>query len=225
MSSKNLRAIRLTSKRAVLLKACLYTDLVLPAPGFNGLTMTIRTKLVLILLGFIILPMMLGIAVLFSHMQDVVRDVRVMQLENIVNLEKEWVDAFFTERKADINLFQTLTVVKDNLPIFLKYSGEKQSPPYVSAKNSLKYGEAMRVQHADTPTSCWWTQGRVILVANEAHRPVNSASRFQTSTPGPLKRRKGVYFGAYTKRNGFSMLCTAPLHDNAGNFIGEAALR
>lgn len=188
--------------------------------------MAIRTKLVLILLGFIILPLMLGIAVLFSHMQGIVRDVRVMQLENIANLEKERVDAFFMERRGNVELFQTLVVVKDSLPVFLKYRNEKNNPSYISAKRQLAERlDTMRETYGYSDAMLVDTKGKIVLVANEAHmkshfgKPLSSidAVAFEGG-------RRGVYFsGIYKSGDGFGMLCTAPLHDNAGNFIGEAA--
>jgi len=188
--------------------------------------MAIRTKLILILLGFIILPMMLGVAVLFSRMQGVVRDVRVMQLENIANLEKERVDAFFSERKSDVQLFQTYPVVKDNLPTLLKYSSEKQSSSYANAQRRLEERlKSVQAAYGYSDVMLVDSNGTIVLVASEAHIKDHLGKRLSFIDAGAFEGgRKGVYFsGIYKSGNGFGMLCTAPIYGRAGEFIGEAA--
>ncbi len=90
--------------------------------------MTVRTKLAAILLSLVILPMLLGIAVLFSYVRDIVRDVRVYQLENIANLQKDRLEAFFAERKEDAELFRNYAVIKDNLPVVARLSADINNP-------------------------------------------------------------------------------------------------
>ncbi len=67
--------------------------------------------------------------------------------------------------------------------------------------------------------------GKVILAANDAHKEDRLGKLLSTIEARSFEGgRHGVYIsGIYSRRSGFGMLCTAPLHDNAGVFIGEAA--
>ena len=100
--------------------------------------MAIKSKIILIFLGLVLLPMIIGLTVLFSYVRDVVMEVRILQLENIVNLEKSRVESFFKERKEDVQLFQTSPAIRDNLPVAIKYQADKKSPQYLQAEKALE---------------------------------------------------------------------------------------
>ena len=193
--------------------------------------MTIRAKLVAILLALIILPVALGIAALFSYVRDMVMGVRILQIENIANFEKTQVEAFFSERNSDIKLFQTYAVVKDYLPVLLRLSDAKNSPSYVNAERQLKERlDAVRTAYGYTDVMLVDPGGKIILVADESHKKDHLGKPLSYLDATAFEGgRNGVHFGGiYMRRTrgeeeGFSLLCTAPLHDRAGGFMGEAA--
>src|SRR3989339_961900 len=132
--------------------------------------MTIRSKLILVLLGCIIIPTTIGIMAMFSVMGNVVKDVRIIQLENIVDLQRARIDAFFLERQDDIKLFQTNLNVQKNLPIFLKYTGKKQNQGYLDAKKELeKLLAAVRLSYGYLDVMLTDTNGKIVLAANQTH--------------------------------------------------------
>jgi HAMP domain-containing protein len=190
--------------------------------------MTVRAKLATIFLTLIIFPAVLAGVLLFSYIRDVVKEVRVHQLESVAGQEAKKVDAFFAERRGDALLFQTYPIIKDNLPVFIRLAHDRQSPAYIMAKQQLedRLKTLVRV-YGYSDVMLAGPDGRVVAVGNEAHiseqlgKPLSLLDK-KAFDAG----RKGVYFSdiymsALDRR--YAMLCTAPLLDNRGGFMGEVA--
>ncbi|OFZ45917.1 MAG: hypothetical protein A2381_19490 [Bdellovibrionales bacterium RIFOXYB1_FULL_37_110] len=186
--------------------------------------MTIRSKLILVLLGCIIIPTTIGIMAMFSVMGNVVKDVRIIQLENIVDLQRARIDAFFLERQDDIKLFQTNLNVQKNLPIFLKYTGKKQNQGYLDAKKELeKLLAAVRLSYGYLDVMLTDTNGKIVLAANQTHISNEIGIHLSDIEPDAFEggRHQTYFSGIYRSGNGFGMLCTAPLFSDSKDFLGE----
>jgi signal transduction histidine kinase/HAMP domain-containing protein len=188
--------------------------------------MTVRTKLAAILLSLIILPMLLGIAVLSSYIRDIVRDVRILQLDNIANLERNKLDAYFAERKGDVELFQASSAIKENLTVLAASSKDRQNPDYIRARKDIEERlAAMRQIYGYRDIMVTDTAGNIICVGNESHISKDLGKNIADIDGKAFEGgRAGVYFsGIYkTGDKSFGMLLTAPLYDSLGKFTGEA---
>ncbi|OFZ22052.1 MAG: hypothetical protein A2202_00820 [Bdellovibrionales bacterium RIFOXYA1_FULL_36_14] len=186
--------------------------------------MTIRSKLVLILFGCIIIPTTIGIMAMFSRMENVVKDVRMIQLENIVDLQRARIDAFFLERRDDIKLFQANLVVQKNFPIFLKLLGQTNNLMLSNAKKELETQlEAVRSSYGYLDVMLVDSAGKIVLTANPKHTNNEIGTYLSDIEPDAFEGGKHqTYFsGIYKSGNGFGMLCTAPLFSHSNDFVGE----
>ena len=186
--------------------------------------MTIRSKLILILVGCIIIPTTMGIIVMFSQMERVVKDVRIIQLENIVDLQRARIDAFFLERQDDIKLFQANLNVRKNFPIVLNYSGQKKNSLQSNARKELETQlEAVRSSYGYLDVMLVDINGKIVLSANSTHSKSEIGTHLSDIEPDAFDggRYQTYFSGIYRSGDGFGMLCTAPLFSNSNDFIGE----
>jgi len=192
--------------------------------------MTIRSKLILIFVSLVILPAILGGAVMFTYMRGVVRDVRLYQLENIASQQKDRFEAFFDERRGDAEYFQTFDVIKDNIDVIKSHPASHNAPEYQKAVREVeKQLGALRRIYGYSDTMLTDTKGHIICVGNPVHRSAQLGKPLSMLDPKAFEGgRKGAYFsGIYktgTDGRSLGMLMTAPVKDNAGAFAGEVAL-
>jgi len=184
--------------------------------------MSIRSKLILVLFGCIIIPTTVGIIAMFSHMENVVKDVRIIQLENIVDLQRARID--FLERQDDIKLFQANLIVQKNLPIFLKHSGQTKNRLYSNAKKELEAQlEAVRSSYGYLDVMLVDINGKIVLTANPKHNNNENGTYLANIEPDAFEggRHQTYFSGIFRSGNGFGMLCTAPLFSSSHDFLGE----
>ncbi|MBF0299271.1 MAG: HAMP domain-containing protein [Oligoflexia bacterium] len=210
--------------------------------------MTIRSKLILIFLGFIILPTLIGMVTLFSNLNDVVRDIRISQLENIVDLERSSLDTFFLERKNSAKLFQANLNMQENLSKFLKYSGKKPGTSYSRANSRAKkrLREIMKNMYSTygySKVMLLDTRGKILLVVNQtdvsykiddnpskdssdklSDKQLSDKLSNQLSNPEINAFKEGlnkIYFSGIDKElDDYNMHCAAPLYSSSNNLLG-----
>ncbi len=72
--------------------------------------MSLKKKLIILLIAFTLIPLATFGVVIFSHARTVLQSVRIAQLNNIADLKKDKIETFFSERTADIRSTQNYLV-------------------------------------------------------------------------------------------------------------------
>jgi PAS domain S-box-containing protein len=190
------------------------------------IAMPLKTKLIILFMSFILVPLVLFGAVVFYRAQSMLTTLRIAQLNNIVDLKKDKIETFFSERTADIRSTQNYLNIKRNLPVLSQREGRGKSAAYAGAMEELdgqlkpfqRDSGYLNVMLADA-------RGRVVY-ATDAKRGSRFLNRLLPRKSYDAAKQ-GIYFtdvspaGQGGKNTIWGM---APLHSLGGAFIGEAAI-
>ena len=186
--------------------------------------MSIRTKLILLLLAFAGIPLVLFGTLVFSKARTGLENVRIAQLNNIADLKKDKIDTFFDERKADIRSAQHFLNIRRNLPLLAARPGKEASSAaareldgqLIPFKEAKRYLNVMLVDR----------QGRIIYVSNKADRV--GLGKFLPDRRIFEEGKKDIYFTDVFEGEspdaGYKMFAVAPVHDLNGEFTGEVVI-
>jgi PAS domain S-box-containing protein len=186
--------------------------------------MSIRTKLIILLLAFAGIPVLLFGTLVFTKARTELETVRIAQLNNIADLKKAKIETFFEERKADIRSAQHFLNIRRNLPLLAARSGNGAR---VAAMGELD-GQLIPFQTANGYLDVMLTdrQGRIIYASNNAHR--DDLGKLLPDRRIFEEGKKDIYFTdvleGETPGAGFRMFAVAPVHGLNGEFIGEVVL-
>jgi len=189
--------------------------------------MSLKSKLIILFISFTLVPLAVFGVVLLSRAQDILKTVRISQLNNIADLKKDKIEVFFQEREADVRSAQDYYNIRRNLPVLSRHR-KASDPEYITAKKMLdnqlrtfqKAAGYLDVMLTDT-------NGRVLYVSNPTHeatqmrRPLLDRKAFGEG-------RKGIYFtDVFVNEalgNQFEMYGVAPVRDLQGAFAGEVVM-
>ncbi len=190
--------------------------------------MPLKKKLIILFIAFTLIPLVLFGAIVFSQARNILKAVRIAQLNNVADLKKDKIETFFKERKADISSAQHFLNIRRNLPILSAYANDKTARVYVKAMKELD-GQLKPFQEYCGYLDVILTdkKGGVVYVSNDTHK----AEHMGKPLPGGKafeEGKKGIYFTDIFrgKESGdrFAMLGVAPITDLRGKFAGEVAL-
>jgi signal transduction histidine kinase len=193
--------------------------------------MPLKTKLIIVLISFTLVPLVLFGAILFFQAGNSLESVRLAQLNNIADLKKDRIEAFFAERTGNIRSAQNFLNIKRNLPVLSAPERDQSPAAYTNARKELD-GQLRPFQQAHGYLDVMLTDrtGRVVYSSDEKHKPADREKFIQDSRFFEEGKR-GVYFtdvlmnkAPGDARTPFEMLCVAPLTDLNGNFIGEVVI-
>ncbi len=187
--------------------------------------MSLRTKLILLLTAFTIIPLLFFGMMVFSSARNTLKAVRTAQLNSIADLKQDRIETFFNERRADIRSVQHFYNIKLNLPVLSRLLREKSllSPghAYEDLDRQIKefqkydYLNVMLIDH----------DGMVVYCSDAAY-----AARY-AGKPFPERNvyaegKRGVYFtDVFKSASGrYEMMEAAPVKGFNGKFIGEVLL-
>jgi signal transduction histidine kinase len=186
---------------------------------------SIRTKLIILLLAFTGIPLLLFGTFMFTKSRSELETVRIAQLNNIADLKKDKIETFFIERKGDLSTAQRIESIRRNLPALNRTITHSQSPAYLQAKKELDdrlkpYQDAygyIDIMLADA-------QGRIVYTRNDAHG-ATKLGKVVEDRRSFAEGKKDIYFSdVYFDKSvdqHFEMLGVAPIKDSEGNFVGE----
>jgi PAS domain S-box-containing protein len=190
--------------------------------------MSLKSKLILLFISFTLIPLALFGTIAFSQAKNILKTVRMAQLNNIADLKKDKIETFFREREADVRSAQDFRNIRNNLPILAQHVGHRAAPAYIRAKNSLDDQiKTFQRSYGYLDVMLLDARGTVVYVSNDEHakfqlgRPLRDAKYFSEG-------QKKVYFtdvftDARTDRR-FEMIGIAPVHGLNGAFVGAVAL-
>jgi signal transduction histidine kinase len=191
--------------------------------------MSIYKKLLILFLSLSLLPMLvIGIWSFYTSRESLEKAI-LRKLEGIASLKVENIEAYFNERRGDVQTAQISFILKENLPILNRLIGDITSPDYIKARATVdKFLKTYEVAYRYFDIMLINPDGIVVYSSNEEH------STFQLGKP--LFESMWVVFEKGRKVTSFSdvyrdkirpeqflMTVTAPIHDSEGKFIGEIA--
>ena len=186
--------------------------------------MSIRTKLIIILFAFIVVPVFFFGMMVFSNARSSLMSVRIAQLNNIADLKKEKIETFFNEKKADIGSGRNFPDIKQYLPLLIKHSDNRSDPAYVKAWQEIddhlktfqkNYGY-LNVMLTDTKGTIMYASSKPELVGGR----LMIVNYFEEG-------RKGIYltdvFKNKSDKDRSEIVAAAPVNVK-GKFIGEIVI-
>jgi len=193
--------------------------------------MTIRKKMILIVLASTIIPMcfvgMLG----YFHARKTLQSLRMEQLRSIADLKVKRIEDFFAEQKKHIMIAQHRPTLKKYAAILAEYSGGFSSPAYETIRDELD-----RALTTYQPVYDY----KNVLLTNSEGRIVYLLSRSSASPPlgrslpDFLERsfneeqneiQYAILFEEKDGASKFSMFLTAPIRNFDERFVGIAAFQ
>jgi|GEM_PF-858382 len=189
--------------------------------------MPIKTKLLLILISFAMIPVLVYGIFIFADARTSIQEVRIAQLNNIADLKKDKIETFFRERSSGITAAQSFYNIKTNLPKLNKLLQEGADLSHGMALEDLDR-QIKEYQKAYAYLNVLLTDptGRIVYSSNESEKvhigkTVPEVDFFR-------KAGKGIYFTDVFRNKSFQdrleMIGAAPLFDFKGAFIGEIVI-
>lgn len=185
--------------------------------------MSIRTKLVLILVAFTSIPVFFFGLMVFSNARSSLMTVRIAQLNNIADLKKDKLETFFHERESDIKSAQNFYIIKLNLPLLNRRLHDRADLSHNKSHEVLdRQISEFQKSYGYLNVLLTNPEGVVLYSSDNAYEADNLGKPFperQIYEEG----KKDIYFSDVSKRPAtgrFGMMASAPLKGFDGKFIG-----
>jgi signal transduction histidine kinase len=190
--------------------------------------MRLKTKLIILLITFTLVPLVIFGSILFARARSILESVRLAQLNNIADLKKAKIEAFFIERTSDIKSAQNFLTIKRNLPVIAAPERARSRTAYDGAMKELDDQlQPFQQEYGYLDIMLTDRKGRVVYSSEEKHKPADQR-RYLPDSGIFEEGKKGVYFTDVLiskipgdDGNQYEMFCVAPLKDINGYFIGE----
>jgi signal transduction histidine kinase len=190
--------------------------------------MPLKTKLVIWLISFTLLPLVMFGAIIFSQTRSILESVRLAQLNNIADLKKVRIETFFIERTGDIKSAQNFLTIKRNLPVVSAPERGRAHTAYAGALKELNDQlRPFQREYGYLDIMLTDRKGRVVYSSEEKHKLTDQGISLPDSRIFE-EGKKGVYFtDVLTNKvpgdagNPYEIFCVAPLTDINGYFMGE----
>jgi len=188
--------------------------------------MSIRLRLTIIFLAFILVPSLFIGLLTFKNYRNSLESILLSKLQDIVAFKADKIETYFTGLKANIAVAQGYYNIKKNLPLMTRFAGRPEGPEFLAAKGMLD--EQLRQM---TPVlgladiMLVDPQGKVVYSSSPGH----TAKDFLKLLPDPEQKtfregKKRIYFSDIfplkVSDGRLEMLIAAPAHDLSGAFIG-----
>ncbi len=191
--------------------------------------MTIRKKMILIVLACAILPMCFVGTLGYFHARKTLESLRMEQLRGIADVKIKRIEDFFDEQKKHIMIAQQRPTLKRNASILAAFAGDFSGPVYGTIRDELD-----RALTTYQPVYDY----KNVLLTNPEGKIVYRLSR--SSAAPPLGHSLSDFLGrsfnedkneihyasSFAEKNGisrFSVFLTAPIRSVEERFVGMAA--
>jgi PAS domain S-box-containing protein len=191
--------------------------------------MTIRKKMILILLASTIIPLCLVGSLGYFHARQTLEAVRMEKLKSIADLKAKRIEDFFVDQKNHIMIAQQRPTLKKYAAILVESSGDFSNPVYEAFRRELD--QAIRIYqpvYAFRNVFLTNTEGKIVYALDRSSDrdllgqflPGLRGRSFASSQNGILS---SDIFASKIKTNQFSMIFLAPIRSEADQFLGMAA--
>jgi PAS domain S-box-containing protein len=191
--------------------------------------MTIRKKMILILLACTIIPMCFISMLGYYHARKTLQSLRMEELKSIADLKVIRIEDFFADQKKHISVAQQRPTLKKYTAMLGEFSEDFSSPVYETIRDELDRSLSIYEPVYDF---------RNVILANSAGRIVyvldrSSAQELLGQTMTDLwgksfvESKSGIQlsdiFLSKTETGGFSILFLAPIRSDEEQLVGIAA--
>jgi PAS domain S-box-containing protein len=191
--------------------------------------MTIRKKMILILLACTIIPMcfvgMLG----YYHARNTLESLRIEELKSIADLKVKRIEDFFSEQKKHIMIAQHRPTLKKYISILADFSGDFSGPVYETIRDELDRALVIyQPEYHYNNILLTNPEGKIVYVLDRS----SARELLGRAVPDPLGKsfadgRNGIrfsdIFASKIETGRFSMFFLAPIRSDEGRIVGVAA--
>jgi len=191
--------------------------------------MSIRNKLILILIACSIVPMIFVGTLGFFDARKTLEKLRVAELTSITDLKVKMIAEFFADRKKDILLIQGYPDIKRSATLLADFSGNHSDPIYRAIKDELDgVLKGFQLVYKYLNVLLANSDGEIVYVFDESGVLKYSGNHL----PDPFRKafeegKDKVYFSdifiSPTVTDQFAMLVTAPVKSLGGKIVGVIA--
>jgi PAS domain S-box-containing protein len=191
--------------------------------------MSIRNKLILILIACSILPMIFVGTLGFFDARNTLEKLRMAELTHITDLKVKMIADFFADRKKDVLLIQGNPDIKRSATLLADFSGKHSDPIYRAIKDELdSVFKGFQLIYNYMNVSLANLDGEIVYVFDESGASKYSGNRRLDPFRKAFEEGKDkVYFSdifiSPTVADQLAMLVTAPLKSPGGKTVGVIA--
>jgi PAS domain S-box-containing protein len=192
------------------------------------INMTIRKKMILILLTSTIIPLCFVGLLGFYHARDTLESLRIEELKSIADLKAKRIEDFFADQKKHISVAQQRPTLKKIAATLMEFEEDFSSPLYETIRGELD--QAIRIyQPVYNFRNVILTNpaGKIVYVLNRS-----SAGQLLGQTLNDFWEKSLLddensiqfsdIFESKIETGRFSMFFSAPMHSGEGQFVGVA---
>jgi signal transduction histidine kinase len=188
--------------------------------------MSIKFKLILIIIPLVILPLLFVSAITFSNYQNSIEAMRLSQMQDLARFKTERTEGYFSMLQADISMAQGYYNIRKHLPVLSEMPMNAKNKVKDEAREILD-SQLFKMRNVLELTDIMLTSanGTIVYVCNPDHRAKDfSRSLSDISRESFEKGKNGIYVsdilinGAVD--NTPEMLVVAPVFDFNKIFIG-----
>jgi len=188
--------------------------------------MTIRKKMILVLLGSSIIPLCIVALLGYYHARKTLESVRMEGLRSIAALKADQIEDFFIHHKKHITIAQQRPTLIKNTVLLAGLSGDFAGPAYQAIRDELD-----QVLKTYQPVYNFINimlvnpQGRIVYVLNRSAAPNLLGSSLPDLWEGGVKDKvSGIQFSDIFAdkfaADTFSMFAMAPIHSFTNQYTG-----
>ena len=190
--------------------------------------MTIRKKMILVLLGSSVIPLCFVAILGYYHAKKTLESVRMEGLSSIAALKADQIEDFFIHHKKHITVAQQRPTLKKNAALLAGFFSDFTDPAYEAIRDELDQAlKTYQPVYNFINIMLVNPQGRVVYVLNRSVVP-NLLDRFLPDLwEGSVNDKvSGIQFsdifaGKFVADT-FSMFAMAPIHSFANQYAGAA---
>ncbi|MGD2037626.1 MAG: cache domain-containing protein, partial [Desulfobacterales bacterium] len=191
--------------------------------------MTIRKKMILILLASTIIPLCLVGSLGYFHARQTLEALRMEKLISIADLKVKRIEDFFIDQKNHIIIAQQRPTLKKYAAILTAFSGDFSSPVYEAVRYELD--RAMRIYqpiYAFRNVLLTNSEGRIVYVSDHSSAPdLLGQSLMDLWGKAFAAGKDGIQisdiFASKIKTGRFSMIFLAPIRSDEDQILALAA--
>ena len=191
--------------------------------------MTIRKKMILILLASTIIPLLLVGSLGYFHARRTLEAVRMEKLKSIADLKVKSIEDFFVDQKNHIIIAQQRPTLRKYAAILAAFSGDFSSPVYETVRDQLD--QAIRIYqpvYAFRNVYLTNAQGKIVYVLDHTSaREMLGQSLKDLWGKSFILGQNGIQISdivaSKITAGQFSMIFLAPIRSDEDQFLGIAA--
>jgi signal transduction histidine kinase len=188
---------------------------------------TILSKLVIVFISFILIPMLFSNYVAFVSAKNHLTDMQISKMNTIANLKTNEIMQYFKHINADMEIARDFWNIKKNMPIVSAYMHAQSNPKYIVAKQSLD-SQFKTFQKVNQYINFVLlnTKGEVVYESSQEHK--HEAVWVKICENVLIKPKTEIYLSPifhYDEINKkYIMIVGTSAHDEYGKLLGVIAI-